>query len=247
MDSQIIVLILLAFFIASFFKGVTGLGFSTICLPILASFIGLKASIPLVILPSLSSNTLVMAQGGRLTETVGRFWPIYVSAIPGLLLGISVLTTMQSSISESVLGLVLIAYVAWTLHKKDVLALPNGSEGWLAGPVGFATGFVNGVTGSQVMPILPYLLSLRLSRETFVQAINVSFTLSSVVMLAVLSKMSLLSFETFLLSLIGIVPVACGISLGGKLRSYLSEKVFQRSVLALLLVIGFSLVLRSYI
>lgn len=39
-------------------------------------------------------------------------------------------------------------------------------------PTGFLTGFINGLTGSQVMPVLPYLFSLNLDIKTFVQAIN---------------------------------------------------------------------------
>jgi hypothetical protein len=41
---------------------------------------------------------------------------------------------------------------------------------------------INGLTGSQLMPVLPYLMALHLDRERFVQAINCSFTASSIVM-----------------------------------------------------------------
>jgi hypothetical protein len=35
-------------------------------------------------------------------------------------------------------------------------------------PSGFVTGTINGIIGSQVMPILPYLLALDLNRDVFV-------------------------------------------------------------------------------
>ena len=76
-----------AYFIAAFVKGATGLGFSTSALPILALGIGLKAAMPLVIIPSLVSNSIIMAQAGHFRETLQRFWPMFVATLPGLVVG----------------------------------------------------------------------------------------------------------------------------------------------------------------
>ena len=43
-------------FLAAFVKGVTGLGFSTTALPFLVLTIGLKETLPLLIIPSILSN-----------------------------------------------------------------------------------------------------------------------------------------------------------------------------------------------
>ncbi len=53
---------LLSFLIPALLKGITGLGFSALCLPILTLFMEASLSIPVVILPSLTSNLVVMAQ-----------------------------------------------------------------------------------------------------------------------------------------------------------------------------------------
>ena len=57
-------------FIAAFLKGITGLGFSTICLGMLANIIPLPVAIPMVIIPSLSSNVIVMVQAGHFRPTL---------------------------------------------------------------------------------------------------------------------------------------------------------------------------------
>lgn len=244
MDVQIVIPILLSFFFASFIKGITGLGFSTICLPILTTFVDLKMSIPLVIIPSLASNALVMVQAGRFKEALDRFWPIYVSALPGLVLGVFILKSTNSSSSRAILGVILFAYALWALRTKTVV-LPKWAETCLASPIGFVTGLVNGITGSQVLPILPFLLAIKMNKDIFVQAINISFTLSSIVMLLLLSKVGLLTLSIVIIALLGILPVALGIFLGGKLRSTLPEEKFRKVVLLFLLVIGFSLILRA--
>ncbi len=235
--------VLLAFFVAASLKGITGLGFSTICLPILSTFIDLKVAIPLVIIPSLSSNILVMIQAGRFKEALQRFWPLYISAIPGLMLGVSVLSSVKSSWSRAVLGAILFMFALWAWRTQALVLSKTAERRW-SGPVGLVTGVVNGITGSQVMPVLPFLLALQLHKDLFVQAINLSFTLSSLVMLVLLSRFGMLSFGTLGVAAVGILPVAIGIFLGGKLRQRLPDEAFRKVVLIFLLVLGLSLMIR---
>lgn len=234
---------LAVFFTAAFLKGITGLGFATVCLPMLASFMEPTASIPLVILPSLISNMLIMLQSGKFREALQRFWPIYLAAMPGLILGVYLLRTLDSSISRAVLGSILILYSLWAMRKADVALSPN-LERWLLAPVGLMTGVVNGITGSQVMPILPFLLTLKIDKNLLLQTINLSFTLSSLMMIGLLSRFGLFEQEIFWTSLLGTIPVAAGITLGSKLRQRLPDQWFKRLVLGFLLALGISLVLR---
>lgn len=244
MDIQTGSLILLSFLFASFLKGITGLGFSTICLPILASFIDPKISIPLVILPSLSSNFIVMAQAKNIRKALNRFWPISVAAIPGLIFGVYVLHLIDSSISRAILGIILIVYSLWAYRSRSFV-LSKRAEVWLACPVGICNGFVNGVTGSQVVPVLPFMLSLQIEREVFVQAINQFFTFSSIIMMLLLNRFGFIDSQILLMSFIGIVPVSIGIYFGGKFRKFLQGERYRKTVLLFLLFIGISLIARG--
>jgi hypothetical protein len=105
-------------------------------------------------------------------------------------------------------------------------------------PAGFLTGLVNGVTGSQIMPVLPYLMALDLDKDRFVQAINISFTLSTVVMAIGLAGLGLLTGGAGVVSIAGVAVVFAGVTLGTRLRAVLSPEAFRRAVLGLLLVLG---------
>ena len=235
-----------AFFFAAFVKGVTGLGFMTTCLPILAATIGLKTALPLVIVPSLSSNLIVMTQAGHFRETVRRFWPLFLAAAPGLAAGLTLLVWIEQAEAAAVLGLVLVAYVAFAFANPH-LALPARLERPLAPLVGLLTGTVNGLTGSQVMPVLPYLLALKLDPNRFVQAINCSFTFSSLIMAAGLTQVGLMTLETAVASVLGIVPVYLGIKAGRLFGQYLSPAMFRNLVLALLLILGLGLAAQGFL
>ena len=106
MDLGLLIVPFIAFTVAGLVKGTTGLGFSTTCLPILAISLGLKESLPLVLVPSLLSNLTVMRDAGHFRETVARFWPLYAALLPGLAAGLALLAwidgaTRRGSVSTS--------------------------------------------------------------------------------------------------------------------------------------------------
>jgi uncharacterized membrane protein YfcA len=236
--------ILTAYVVAGGIKGLTGIGFSTSCLPIMALRLDLRVAIPLVIVPSIASNIVVMVQAGCFREAVSRFWPLYVASIPGLMIGLSILVSIDVDTSKAVLGLVLVSYSLWALRNKP-LSLCVEWERILKIPAGFCTGFVNGLTGSQVMPVLPYLLSLNLGKRAFVQAINISFTLSSLIMLFGMNRLGHLSSDTFLTAVCGLVPVLLIVSLAGRLQNQLTGASHRKLVLTFLLVMGLVLSVKS--
>ena len=242
MDTTTLSYALIAFVVSAFLKGITGLGFSTICLGILTIFIDIKIAIPLVLIPSLSSNVLVMVSALRFWEAVKRFHLVYATVIPGVVIGLWLLYRLDSTIARTCLGAVLLLYGIWgllNLHHR----ITERQERRLAVPVGFVNGIVNGLTGSQVMPLLPYLLALNLDKDVFVQTINISFTISSLVMILGLSGLGYLNWPIAGASTLGIAPVALGIWLGSKVRRVLPEAVFRRLVLGMLVVLGSVLVL----
>jgi uncharacterized membrane protein YfcA len=236
--------ILTAYVVASGIKGLTGIGFSTSCLPIMALRLDLKIAIPLVIVPSIVSNLVVMLQAGRCREAVSRFWPLYLASMPGLIIGLTVLVAIDGDIAKAILGLVLISYALWALGNKT-FSLSVEWERLLKMPAGFCTGFVNGLTGSQVMPVLPYLLSLKLDKNAFVQSINISFTLSSLIMLVGMNRFGHLSLNTVLTALGGLIPVLLTVYLAGRLQGRLTGAFHRTLVLSFLLVMGLILLVKT--
>ncbi|MCY3670097.1 MAG: sulfite exporter TauE/SafE family protein [Alphaproteobacteria bacterium] len=226
-----------AFLIAAFVKGATGLGFSTCALPLLALSIGIREALPLVLAPSIASNLLVMRGAGHFRETVRRFWPLCLAALPGVALGVALLVWIDPLAAGAALGAVLIGYAAFALARPP-LTLPSRLERPLQLPVGLVNGTVNGLTGSQVMPLLPYLLALQLDPNRFVQAINCVFTFSSLAMAVGLSEAGLLTGPAALVSVMGLLPVWAGVKLGEALRRRLPAETFRKAVLAFLILLG---------
>lgn len=240
-SAQVIAAILATYLFAATAKGVTGLGFSTTCLPILALIIGLKDALPLVILPSICSNLIVMRQAGQFGETVRRFWPMLLALLPGLAIGLWTLSRIDGVLAGAALGGMLILWCIFMLAKPE-LRLPADWERTLAPLSGFVTGIINGVTGSQVMPSVPFLMMLHLDRNQFIQAINCSFTLSSLVMAFGLGQLGLFSRDDLVISAVGTCLVIFGVRLGSAIRHRLSETLFRNAIVIMLSIMGLSLI-----
>ncbi len=243
MELSTIAFVYFAFLTASFLKGVTGLGFASICLPMLSFWIDPKVAIPVVMIPSLASNVLVLSQAGGVKKAVRRFWPVYACTLPGLFLGVTLLYHLDGATSRKALGVILMAYSLWAILSRG-MTIRRRAEALPSGPVGLCSGVVAGLTGSLMVPFLPYMLSLRLERDEFVSAINLAFTLASFSTLLLLQRYGMLDAQNAVISLCGVAIVAAGVFLGGKVRRLLHGERYKRIVLCFLLAAGVSLLLR---
>ncbi len=246
MPIELMAVAALALMVAGIVKGVTGIGYSTSALPLLALTVGLKAGMPLVLLPSIASNVLLMRAAGDFDGTLRRFWPIYLAVLPGLVAGLAILPRVADVEAGAVLGVVLAVY-ATAMLLRGPWYLPEAWRRPLMVPVGLVTGLVNGLTGSQVMPLVPYLLSLGLPASTFVQASNISFTLSSLVMLVGLARVGLLGWTDLGLTIAGIAPALLGVAVGSAIGKRLAAGTLRKLVLGALLAMGLALVVKAFV
>ena len=239
-----VIIILGTYLFASSIKGVTGLAFSTVCLPFMVLTVGLKAALPLLIIPSLASNFIVMRQVGHFRTTFRRFWIMLLATVLGVFLGLALLSKVGGTFARGILGLVLILWCIFSYITPN-FRLPAAKERPAGVISGLATGIINGLTGSQVVPCIPYLMALHLDRSVFIQATNISFTLSSLIMAVGLTRLDLVTLDEIKLSLVGLVLVHFGLKLGSKIRLFLSPDNFRLAVLAVLFITALGLLLKA--
>jgi len=243
MDWAYLALAALGLFLAGVVKGTTGLGYSSCALPFLVSAIGLKAAIVVVVIPAMLSNVMVMSNTGHLRETLLRFWPLYVATLPGIAIGLALLVWIDQKVATRVLGVLTVLYAFLALMRPS-LALPERLERPLQVPVGVLNGFFTGLTGSQMMPLLPYMLSLRLDPDRLVQANNVTVTLASTFLATALFAAGLMTWPMFGLSVGAIIPALAGVHLGNRARRLIPVAAFRTIMLVLLVAMGLMLALR---
>jgi uncharacterized protein len=226
---------------AGVIKGVTGIGYSSCALPFLTAAVGLKRAIVLVVLPAMFSNILVVFTTPHLRETLHRFWGLYVATLPGTALGLFFLVWVDQRTSTLCLGLLIVAYASFGIVRPS-WSLPRRLEGPLQIPVGLLNGLFTGLTGSQVLPLVPYLLALRMDSDRTVQAINLAITITSAFLLVGLYQSGVMSMPSLALSLGAILPAIAGIHVGIKARSLIPTSQFRLCVQVVLGLLGLILV-----
>jgi uncharacterized protein len=239
-----LILAILGLFLAGIVKGATGIGYSSCALPFLTGILGLKAAIVLVVIPAIASNLAVLFNAGSVRYALKRFWPLYIATLPGILAGTALLAWVDKRIPAQILGIVISAYAILALLNPSFALGPRLARAAQV-PVGLLNGFLTGLTGSQVMPLLPYMMALKLEAGSFVQAVNVAVVIASLFLTFGLWITGTMSAPGFGLSLLATAPALAGVQLGTWARPHIPASQFRSIVLAVLLLIGVSLLVRA--
>lgn len=170
--------LLLIFIAAGLVKGVTGMGLPTVAMGLLGLLMPPQAAAALLVLPSLLTNLWQLLAGPALAQIVRRLWLMMTGIIMGTLAGSSLLISLNPRCSALALGTVLIAYAGYALCGP-ALQVSARVEKWLSPLMGGLTGVITGATGVFVIPAVPRLQTLGFRRDELVQALGLSFTLST--------------------------------------------------------------------
>jgi uncharacterized membrane protein YfcA len=111
--------------------------------------------------------------------------------------------------------------------------------------VGAATGIVTALTGVFVLPAVPYLQALRLDPEELVQALGLSFTVSTLALGVALAADGQFLAPNLGASLLGLLAAIAGMWLGQTLRTRMRPASFRLWFLLGLMGLGAHLMLRA--
>lgn len=238
-------LITLTFLVAGMVKGVTGMGLPTVAMGLLGLAMPPATAAAMLVIPSFVTNVWQWLTGSAATHLLHRLWPMMVSIVLGTVVGSTLLVRADPSWSGLALGIALVVYAGYAL-VSPTLSVPTRIEPWLSPIVGLVTGAITGATGVFVMPAVPYLQSLRLDKDELVQALGLSFTVSTVALAAGLLMHGAFRVDQLGLSALAIVPALAGMWLGLMIRARISPQRFRQFFLLFLGLLGLELISRPF-
>jgi uncharacterized membrane protein YfcA len=151
---------------------------------------------------------------------------------------------MDLSGLSALLGLLLVIYGFVSLAGWR-LTVPPGRERWLGPIMGAINGILTGMTGSFVVPGVMFLQAIGLTRDQLVQAMGISFTLSTLALGAALHGNGLISAPQVQLSSLALIPALAGMALGRRIRQKMPEQMFRRVFFTALLLLGLYIIANS--
>ncbi len=225
------------FLVAGLIKGGIGLGLPTVAMGLLGLAMPPAEAAAMLLVPSMVTNLWQLLAGPRIGGLLRRLWPMMLGIVGGTLAGSGVIGGPAAHVATACLGGALILYAAVGLAKLR-LHVPPAVEPWAGPLVGAVTGLVTGATGVFAIPAVPYLGSLGLEREELVQALGLSFTVSTIALAGGLALHGAFSLAATGASLLALLPALAGMMGGGWLRARIRPEVFRLCFFLGLLVLG---------
>ena len=243
-DPAILILITATFVLAGAVKGVVGLGLPTVALGVLTATLGLQSAMTLMLVPSLVTNIWQVFAGGHTGEVLRRIWPFLLAASVTIWFGAAALVTVDTRYLTALLGILVVVYAVGGLLAPP-FTLPRRAESW-AGPLfGACNGVFTGMTGSFVFPGVLYLQALGLKRDALIQAMGMTFSVSTLALGVALGGRGLMAGDLAGLSVAAVVPALAGMVLGQKIRKRLPEARFRRVFFIALILLGAYMTLKA--
>ena len=236
----------LTFLLAGFVKGVIGLGLPTVSMGLLSLVMAPAKAASLLIVPSFVTNFWQLVAGPSFRRLANRLWPMLMGIVLGTLAGTGLLTGSHAGQAAVALGLMLMLYAGLGLTSVR-FSTPPSAEWWLGPLIGALTGLVAAATGVFVIPAVPYLGALNLDKEDMIQALGLSFTISTIALAASLAAGGAFALGEIGASTAALAPALLGLAAGGAVRGRFSERTFRRVFFGGLLVLGAHLASRALI
>ena len=220
-------LVIGTFLLAGTVKGVIGLGLPTVAMGMLGLAMLPAQAAALLIIPSTVTNLWQLAFGGHLSALLKRLWPMLLLIFLGTGLGTVWLGMDGGQWVVRALGAALLVYALSGL-LLPTFKVKAPTERWLGPLCGLITGVITSATGVFVIPAVPYLQALGLNRDQLVQALGLSFSVSTLALAAGLAWRGTLGGGEVSASLLALVPALLGMWLGQVVRQRISAPLFKR-------------------
>ena len=234
-DIGITLIILGAFFFAGIIKGFLGIGLPPAAMVLLTLVIETPIAISLLTLPIVFTNLFQYLGCKSRIEIARKYWLFGVSLMVSIFFTSLFIMSFPKSIISVTIGF---AMISFSLSQMFGSSISFGAGSVWHFIVGLFSGVLGGLSSIWSPPIAMYLLARNVSKEEFIGATGFLFLAGSIPLAIGLSFAGVLTFDTVLHSLMGLMVVLVGFWAGEWLRGYVQQDSFRQIVLWAFLIMG---------
>ena len=240
-----LVLIVFAVFLGGIVKGSVGIGMSMFSVPIIAFILPPTKAMMLLCFPVIFTNFLQM----DIKKGVGsfRFLPMFLALFLGLLIGGKLILNLSLNFISISIATVIIIFTSLNFFGISLKNIKKANEKIFSVIIGFLSGILGGLTTFYAPPIITFLISINLDKEFFIRTTATMYFFASIPLYSSMLYHGLGNYYDLIMSLVLVVPAIIGQFFGSKIRKKLSNEIFQKLILIILIMIGFSLLFKNLI
>ena len=237
------VVILCSVFFGGIVKGSVGIGMSMFSVPLIAFILPPTKAMMLLCFPVIVTNFIQMDIKRGISNS--RFFPMFITLFLGILIGGKLILSLNLKTISIIIALTIIIFTSFNFLGLNLNWLKPKYEKIISIFIGFFSGILGGVSTFYAPPIITFLVSLSLVKENFIRTTATMYFIASIPLYSSLIFHGLGNFYDLLVSLIITAPALLGQYLGTKIRVRLSNEIFRKTILVILIIIGFSLLIKN--
>ncbi|MGI6657592.1 MAG: sulfite exporter TauE/SafE family protein [Desulfobulbus sp.] len=224
----------LVFLFAGAVQGLTGFGAGLMAIPLLTLMIDIKLAVGLCILHGLII-TCSMAVDLRRYFEWSKIMPLFIGAIPGVLLGAYWFKHVDPNWLEVFLGVLLISYSLFNLLFRPKPLYLSSAWGYVAG---FCSGAITSVISAGGPPSIIYTTLTGWKKEEMKATLTGFFLYNGIFTVVVYSFGGNFAKGTWTIFAITAPFVFLGTLLGSRLSRRINQQTYLRLVYILLIIAG---------
>lgn len=224
-------------------RSAIGFGEALVAVPLLAAVVPLREAAPLAVLMSITVAAVVVAQDWKKIHVRSAAW-LLLPTLAGIPLGLLLLAHGPQRLVKILLGVLILAFAAYSLAGRMPIKLDRDSRPWLL-TCGFLAGVLGGAYGMNGPALVIYGAMRRWTAQHFRATLQAYFLPASILGMAGYWAAGLWTpavTHYYLISLPAAVPA---VFLGRLVNRRLSGDVFAKCVYAGLCGVGVLLLIES--
>mgnify|MGYP000293454772 FL=1 len=242
-DPFIILVIILAVLSGGLVKGTLGFGMPMVALPIIAFVLPATTAMILLCAPIILTNFLQIKFNQGVSSY--RFLPMFLSMILGLIIGARLILEININTITQIIALSIIFAALVNCFGIKINNINTKSEKTITIILGFGSGILGGLSTFYGPPMLAYLVAADLPKEKFVRTVSTMYFIGSFPLYGSLIYYGFATTQDLIVSLGLLIPAFISQQIGTKIRDKINQKQFRICILATLIILGVSLLIKT--
>jgi uncharacterized membrane protein YfcA len=224
----------LIFLLAGFVQGLTGFGSALVAIPLLAFVVDIKTAVPLSMLNGLIITTYLAIALRRYLDR-RKILPLLIGALPGILVGVYLLKSVDASGIRYGIGMLLIGYSLYNLLVRPRPLNPGKGWGYLAG---FFTGAIGAAFSAGGPPAIIYTTLTSWNKDE-IKATLTGFFVADGFLTAFMHAVSGVTTVAVLELFAVTAPfVLLGTTIGSRVSGRINRQTYLRIIYCFLILMG---------
>ena len=216
----------------------TGFGSALVAIPLLSLFLDIKSAVPLCILNSLVITTYLSLKMRKDLDGK-KILPLCIAAVPGIVLGSTLLKQIDPAIIRRSLGILLVIYSLYSLFASPKPRKLHKAWSWVAG---FSSGAIGAAFSAGGPPTIIYTAMNDWEKDSIKATLSVFFLFNSYLIAAVHAIDGLTTLETFTYFMISAPVVLLGTVLGSISYGKIPHALYLKIIFAFLVLMGIMMI-----